>query len=428
MRSIPVDRPAARRSRSSSRSCTTATPKCGSSAARPASSTAASPPSPSNGDAALRRFSRPLRREARAMLVLGIESSCDETAAAVVEHDRARCSPTSCGARSRCTRPTAASSPSSRAAITCAASPRSIREALARAGVAMDDLARHRGHLAAGPLGRAPRRRAGRQRSRVGHRTPAGGVDHLVGHLLAVFLQRPQPPRTRTPPIAGPAYPFVALLASGGHTAIYRVDGPTLRPNPRARRDPRRRRGRSVRQGRQAARPRLSGRPGRRSPRRARRRLALSHSDAHGAARLARVQLLGSQELRRASRRRARASPDRGRTRRPLRRLPARGRRVAGHQKPCARRSREGDDRRARPGASPRTASSARALPSACARGGPDPRGAADRELHRQRGDDRLRRARCASRRASATISRSPPRPVRPCSGSRAKVAARAPR
>jgi N6-L-threonylcarbamoyladenine synthase len=49
---------------------------------------------------------------------------------------------------------------------------------------------------------------------------PLVGVDHLMGHLLSVFLRRghddPTPPR----------FPFVCLLASGGHTAIYRVDGP----------------------------------------------------------------------------------------------------------------------------------------------------------------------------------------------------------
>ncbi len=49
---------------------------------------------------------------------------------------------------------------------------------------------------------------------------PIVGVDHLVGHLLAVFLQHPG---IESP--APPAFPFVALLASGGHTAIYRVDG-----------------------------------------------------------------------------------------------------------------------------------------------------------------------------------------------------------
>ena len=52
---------------------------------------------------------------------------------------------------------------------------------------------------------------------------PLVGVDHLVGHLLAVFLKFPG-----TPEVAPAEYPFVALLASGGHTALYRVDGPQL--------------------------------------------------------------------------------------------------------------------------------------------------------------------------------------------------------
>jgi N6-L-threonylcarbamoyladenine synthase len=49
---------------------------------------------------------------------------------------------------------------------------------------------------------------------------PLVGVDHLVGHLVAVFLQHPT-----LPPVEPPALPYVALLASGGHTAIYRVEG-----------------------------------------------------------------------------------------------------------------------------------------------------------------------------------------------------------
>jgi N6-L-threonylcarbamoyladenine synthase len=45
---------------------------------------------------------------------------------------------------------------------------------------------------------------------------PFVGVDHLVGHVLAVFLENNSPP----------PFPFAALLVSGGHTALYRVDGP----------------------------------------------------------------------------------------------------------------------------------------------------------------------------------------------------------
>ncbi|WP_213881739.1 tRNA (adenosine(37)-N6)-threonylcarbamoyltransferase complex transferase subunit TsaD [Pseudomonas sp. dw_358] len=43
---------------------------------------------------------------------------------------------------------------------------------------------------------------------------PALGVHHMEGHLLAPMLE-PQPPQ----------FPFVALLVSGGHTQLVRVDG-----------------------------------------------------------------------------------------------------------------------------------------------------------------------------------------------------------
>jgi len=43
---------------------------------------------------------------------------------------------------------------------------------------------------------------------------PAIGVHHMEGHLLAPMLE-PNPPR----------FPFVALLISGGHTLLVRVDG-----------------------------------------------------------------------------------------------------------------------------------------------------------------------------------------------------------
>jgi N6-L-threonylcarbamoyladenine synthase len=45
---------------------------------------------------------------------------------------------------------------------------------------------------------------------------PLTGVNHLHGHIAAVYLQ-PAPP----------TFPFVALLVSGGHTNLYYVAGPT---------------------------------------------------------------------------------------------------------------------------------------------------------------------------------------------------------
>jgi N6-L-threonylcarbamoyladenine synthase len=51
---------------------------------------------------------------------------------------------------------------------------------------------------------------------------PLVGVNHLVGHLFAVFLKRGEGPHPEPP-----ASPFIALLASGGHTALYEVHGPS---------------------------------------------------------------------------------------------------------------------------------------------------------------------------------------------------------
>jgi N6-L-threonylcarbamoyladenine synthase len=48
----------------------------------------------------------------------------------------------------------------------------------------------------------------------LGLGVPAIGVHHMEGHLLAPMLEE-QPP----------AFPFVALLVSGGHTQLVRVDG-----------------------------------------------------------------------------------------------------------------------------------------------------------------------------------------------------------
>ena len=48
----------------------------------------------------------------------------------------------------------------------------------------------------------------------LGWGVPVLGVHHMEGHLLAPMLEEQQP-----------QYPFVALLVSGGHTQLVRVDG-----------------------------------------------------------------------------------------------------------------------------------------------------------------------------------------------------------
>ncbi len=42
---------------------------------------------------------------------------------------------------------------------------------------------------------------------------PYVGVDHMAGHLLSPFLEEP-----------GPTFPYIALIVSGGTTALFRVD------------------------------------------------------------------------------------------------------------------------------------------------------------------------------------------------------------
>lgn len=160
------------------------------------------------------------------MRVLGIETSCDETAAAVVTEtgdvlsDVVK-SQIALHAPYGGVVPELASRDHARAVIPV------VREALERAGVSIGDLD---GIAVTSRPGLAGALLVGLQAAKGiawGAGKPLVTVDHLVGHLLAVFLRRGSP-SAASAPFSSPAYPFIALLASGGHTAIYRADGPSL--------------------------------------------------------------------------------------------------------------------------------------------------------------------------------------------------------
>jgi N6-L-threonylcarbamoyladenine synthase len=170
------------------------------------------------------------------MLTLGIESSCDETAAALVDetglvHADIVRSQVALHAPYGGIVPELASRDHVRA-ITLV-----IREALTRAGIGLADL---EGIAVTARPGLSGALLVGVQAAKGlawARGLPIVAVDHLVGHLLAVFLRRPTAPAAassssassaRASDVKPLAYPFVALLASGGHTAIYRVDGPAL--------------------------------------------------------------------------------------------------------------------------------------------------------------------------------------------------------
>ena len=153
------------------------------------------------------------------MLVLGIESSCDETGAAVVD-DAGQVLADVVHSQVSVHAPYGGVVPELASRDHMANVSLVVRAALETAGKRLDDVGgvavTHRPGLVGALL-------VGVQ-SAKGLAWAAGkplvGVDHLMGHLLAVFLRR-----EGAEPSA-PRFPFVSLVASGGHTAIYRVDAP----------------------------------------------------------------------------------------------------------------------------------------------------------------------------------------------------------
>ena len=194
--------------------------------------------------------------------ILGIETSCDETAAAVVDggHLGAVVGRDQPGRPARPLRRRRARDrqPGPRRAASCP-----VVAAGARRGRAVrpPSTARARGrrgrrHRRPGPRRRAARRRVARPRRwRWRGTCRSSRVNHLEAHLYAAFLEEPDL-----------ELPLVVLLVSGGHTLLVAHGGP--RPLPRARLDDRRRRRRGVRQGRPLPRPRLPRRAGHRPARR----------------------------------------------------------------------------------------------------------------------------------------------------------------
>jgi N6-L-threonylcarbamoyladenine synthase len=147
------------------------------------------------------------------MLILGIETSCDETGVALYDSERgllahALHSQVSLHAEYGGVVPELASRDHVRKLLPL------LREILQRAGAtpnAIEGVAYTRGPGLIGALlvGAA----IGRGLAWTWN-IPAIGVHHMEGHLLAPMLE-PEPPE----------FPFVALLVSGGHSLLVEVDG-----------------------------------------------------------------------------------------------------------------------------------------------------------------------------------------------------------
>jgi len=147
------------------------------------------------------------------MLILGLETSCDETGVAVYDSERGLLahrlySQIAVHAEYGGVVPELASRDHVRKALPL------IREALAEAGHEINELEGIAYTQGPGLVG-ALLVGASLGRSLAwALDIPAVGVHHMEGHLLAPMLEEERP-----------EFPFVALLVSGGHTQLVKVDG-----------------------------------------------------------------------------------------------------------------------------------------------------------------------------------------------------------
>ncbi|MBM4266690.1 MAG: tRNA (adenosine(37)-N6)-threonylcarbamoyltransferase complex transferase subunit TsaD [Deltaproteobacteria bacterium] len=147
------------------------------------------------------------------MIVLGLESSCDDTAAGIVEDGRERASIVS--SQDQVHAPFGGVVPELAARNHIRHVVPVVQRALEQAGLALDDLdgvAATQGPGLVGCLlvGLSAAKAIARARG-----IPFVGVNHIEGHLLSIELDEPL------------ARPFLGLVVSGGHTALYwaREDG-----------------------------------------------------------------------------------------------------------------------------------------------------------------------------------------------------------
>ncbi len=149
------------------------------------------------------------------MLILGIETSCDETAAAVVKDGRKILSSV-VSSQIAVHKPFGGVVPELASRKHLEAIVPVVNEALQIAGLAPKDLSAIAVTQGPGLVGALLVGFSFAKAYAYSLKIPYIGVNHLEGHIHSVFAETDPPP-----------YPFAALLVSGGHTAIYEVLSPT---------------------------------------------------------------------------------------------------------------------------------------------------------------------------------------------------------
>ena len=147
------------------------------------------------------------------MLVLGIETSCDETGVALYDNEQgllgdALYSQVKMHAEYGGVVPELASRDHVRKLVPL------IREVCSQAGKTLSDVEAIAYTAGPGLIGALMVGASTGRALALALNIPAVGVHHMEGHLLAPMLEENPP-----------SFPFVALLVSGGHTQLVRVDG-----------------------------------------------------------------------------------------------------------------------------------------------------------------------------------------------------------
>ena len=148
------------------------------------------------------------------MLILGIESSCDETAAAVVRDGREILSSV-IASQIDLHKPFGGVVPELASREHLDKIEPIVREALAKAGVSLDDIDAVAVTQGPGLVGSLLVGVCYAKALAFGLKIPVIGVNHIEGHVFSVIFENPEI-----------EYPALALIVSGGHTNLFFVPEP----------------------------------------------------------------------------------------------------------------------------------------------------------------------------------------------------------
>jgi N6-L-threonylcarbamoyladenine synthase len=148
------------------------------------------------------------------MLLLAIESSCDETAAAILQ-DGSRLLSSVVDSQVQVHSPYGGVVPELASRRHIETIYTVVEEALKQADICLDQLNAIAVTQGPGLIGSLLVGVSFAKALAYAKNLPCLGVDHMAGHLLSIFLGE-----------SHPSFPYVALVASGGHSSIYLVKAP----------------------------------------------------------------------------------------------------------------------------------------------------------------------------------------------------------